>query len=757
MKKRVLMIAAVWLALIALVRLGTDPQELSWAFEGGQGILLTAQQAQEREDAYALRMAQEKQEAAQRAARGEWGKEDLYAGAPETRPGRDDELGLNLMWGEYDVTVTYRSPEPVRVRVVSAGRQPFIEGAEHTLPQGDGAAQIHFILTDSAEQVALACDLPQDAAVTRVTVRSSGAGVFSRDLAAYAALAGAVLTALLLLRGEARRRDALALALTALFASMPLLFDGLYGGHDLFFHLNRVEGIASALRAGQLPARIHASTLLGYGYASGVFYPELFLYLPAVLRNLGVSLCAGMKVLYGLINLAVVCACYASARALLHDRRVALGAAVLYALCPYRLAGLYTRAALGEALAMIFFPLVILAMAEVLTRDARRWPLLALGMTGLLMSHLLSAMFAAVCCALAALCCARRLAREPRRIGAILLAAGLTALCALWFLVPMLDYTLAGGISTSVAIDTSAQAMQPGALLVGFAGAGAGLPEEALDFSYSVGVVPGLALLAGCALLAVRLYAGGLRAAGREDRLCAALLLMGALLLACATPLFPWAWACSLRRPFSTLFMQIQYPWRLVGVAAPMLSLAAAWGYLRDERHRTPMLAVLAAMSVTLGGFAMQMNVQDVPVLLPDGFCDTRIGQYEYTYEGTEKSALVPGEIVVDRAPGFSVGDVHKQGTSLSFTLNAAQGCAYVEVPLLYYPGYRAEADGVPLRVVRGDNNVIRLYGVQEGSGIAVRVWFEAPGLWLGAQALSVLGAALLALSLARMRKRRGV
>ena len=76
--------------------------------------------------------------------------------------------------------------------------------------------------------------------------------------------------------------------------------------------------------------------------------------------------------------------------------------------------------------------------------------------------------------------------------------------------------------------------------------------------------------------------------------------------------------------------------------------------------------------------------------------------------------------------------------------------------PLLYYPGYRAEADGTPLRVARGDNNVVRLYGVPEGSGTAVRVAFEAPGLWLGAQALSALGAVLLSLSLAGMRRRRG-
>ena len=54
---------------------------------------------------------------------------------------------------------------------------------------------------------------------------------------------------------------------------------------------------------------------------------------------------------------------------------------------------LYTRATLGESLAMIFFPMVLLGLYEVLRRDEKRWPLLALGMTGVCMSHLLSTLF----------------------------------------------------------------------------------------------------------------------------------------------------------------------------------------------------------------------------------------------------------------------------------------------------------------------------------------------------------------------------
>ena len=164
---------------------------------------------------------------------------------------------------------------------------------------------------------------------------------------------------------------------------------------------------------------------------------------------------------------------------------------------------------------------------------------------------------------------------------AILLAAGVTALCGLWFYVPMMQYT-ADGISTSVVLNAAENVHVPGSFLVGFAGdAGADAPEL---FAYTIGVVPGLALLLGCALLLARRYAAGRGAFQTEsDILSLSLLALGALALALCTDFFPWTFLCSLRKPFSTFFMQMQFPWRFVSIAAPLLSVSAAWGYLREE------------------------------------------------------------------------------------------------------------------------------------------------------------------------------
>lgn len=756
MAKKLVSVAALWLALAALVFIYTDRDEYTWRYEEDtlSQILIGGEEAERSEQHYQDAMAKEQQAAQARTEAGLWGT-GTYDVEPFL-PAQGEDGGLNLPWGDYDVTVEYDSPVDMELRAVSAGRQTFIQNGAWRLAAGAGTSVYRFTLTDSTSGLLIAGDLAEGAEIQSITVHKAGAGIFSADLAAYAALLGAVLTVLLVLswdtsaRGRMRRRDALMVLGAAAFSCMPLLWGGVFDGHDMLFHLNRIEGIASGLRCGQFPVRIHASTLLGYGYAASEFYPELFLYIPAILRNMGVSLCASVRVFEAGINLLAALSCYVSAKAIFDSRRAAVGASVLYTLCVYRLVNLYTRATLGESLAMIFFPLIIWSLYEVLRRDDGKWPLLALGMTGVCMSHLLSTLFSVLFCAIAAAFSLPKLMREKRRFLAILKAAAITVLCCVWFYVPMMQYS-GDGVSTSVVLDAQENVLQPGGFFVAFAGdMNADIPE---DFAYTIGVVPGLALLVGCALLLVRRYAQGKAAMDGKDRAALALCALGVVALLGATNAFPWEWVCSLRRPFSTFFKQIQFPWRLVGVAVPLLSMAAAWGYLKDDRHASAGAAVIVALCAACSGYTMQCMVQRTPVLDKETFTDTRISQFEYTYVGTEKTALKPGDIRVGGAEGaYSVLEMTKRGTNLTAVIEM-DGGAYIEFPLLYYPGYQAAVNGIPCKVARGTNNMLRVYGTASGQTATVDISFKPPMAWVAAQSVSLLGLALLILSLRRMKR----
>lgn len=764
MKNKAIRIAVIWLLLAAAVFIYTDGDEYTWRYAQGElgEILQTADAAQQAEQDAQAAMREEQRKAQARTDAGIWGNPDMYGDAPETRSARDGEPGLNLMWGTYEVTVNYVSAQPLAVQIVAAGRQPFIEDGLSEFgaaPQG-ASASFTFTLTDSTERVMLACDVPEGGEITGITVKKSGSGVFSADLAAYAALLGGVLTWLALLAfderpvGRARRRDALILVFAAAFASLPCMMSVICDGHDLFFHLNRIEGIAGALRCGQFPARIHTSTLLGYGYAAPQFYPELFLYIPALLRCMGVSVMASVQVFMMLINLATALVCYRSARRIFADRGIALLSTVLYTLSIYRLVNVYTRAAFGEALAMIFFPLLIEAMIEVLTRDEKHWPLLALGMTAVFMSHMLSTMFAVGLCALAAVCCLPRLVREPRRILACVKAAGLTVLCSLGFVAPFLSYSTEG-ISTSVVMQAYQYVQSIGTLMIPFSGGYGETTKVGRALADTAGNHPGAVLLIGCALLLVARYAQGKafyapEQEGKDRRTAVRLLALGVFTLLCSTDFFPWKRLCGLPSPYSTLFMQIQFPWRLIGTASPFLCLAAANGFMADARWRRAGACLAAALCVVFAGYTMTDFASQEPILDQQGYLDSRIVQYEYTYVGTEKDALMVGDIVSGEGE-HEITAYEKHGTNLSFTAEGYMN--YAEVPLLYYPGYKATVNGEACRVARGDNNVVRLYGPFTGETNEVRVWFEEPLSWRAAEAASLAGALLLAWLLTRRRK----
>jgi len=765
MAKRGFQLAALWLLLAALVFVYTDRDEYTWRYGQDELPLLLESRAQAAamQRAADAAFAAEAQRVRERQAAFEWNAGVQYDGAMETLPARDDTPGLNLMWGTYEVSVAYTSPEPLTLSVVSAGRQAFIEDAEIALsaaPQG-GRETFAFTLTDSTQRVMLACDLPEGAQVDSIVVHRRGAGVFSRDLAAFALLIGGVLTGLLVLSwdtrpvGQKRRRDAFVLLCAVLFAGMPALMGRIFDGHDLFFHMNRIEGIASALRCGQFPVRIHASTLLGYGYAAPQFYPELFLYIPALLRNLGVSLTASVQVFMLLIHLASALICYRSARRIFANRNMALLSAVLYTLSNYRLINVYARAAFGEALAMVFFPLMIEAMVEILTRDERKWPLLALSMTCVFMSHLLSTLFAAAFCSLAALCCLPRLVREPVRILACVKAAALTVLCSLFFVVPFLQYS-STEINTNIALNSDLYKLTLGEVMTAFSGATGDAHKAGAALANTIGTHPGLSILLGCALLAAARYAKG-RAlyAGEQGamrRLAVCLGLFGLVALAGATGIVPWKWLGGLPRPISTIARQIQFPWRLVGAATPFLCMAAACGYLGHEKHRAAGAVLALGLCVVFAGYTLGDFAQQNPILGRDDYADTRIRQYEYLYTGTEKGILIPGQVVYgdEEAP---VEAYDKQGTSLTLTLKEGAWGNYLEAPLLYYPGYRAQINGQEATVGAGDNGVIRVYGAFTGGADTVRIWFSEPLAWRVAEGLSLAGFALLAWLLVRRKR----
>lgn len=219
---------------------------------------------------------------------------------------------------------------------------------------------------------------------------------------------------------------------TLLFACV-LFMKVLPLGHDLHFHLYRIGAMAEELEKApfRIPIRILSTSYNHYGYGVPLFYGDLLLYIPAALTALGMEAVTAYKLLMVLIFLSSFAAMHHQIYRSSNSKNFAFLAAVFYILSSYYLLDLCIRMSIGEACACIFLPFVFCSFYNMLYQPQKGdWIYLTIGMSGLILSHNLTAVFTAGILGIWAILQLRRILRR-KTIGSILQAVlvtiGLTA------------------------------------------------------------------------------------------------------------------------------------------------------------------------------------------------------------------------------------------------------------------------------------------------------------------------------------------
>lgn len=230
--------------------------------------------------------------------------------------------------------------------------------------------------------------------------------------------------------------------LTILIAFSPYIRQDLIVGSDYPFHLARIETLAQNLSYGLFPNKVHVDLCYGYGYGVGFFYPDFFLYIPAIFMLLGFSLEVAFKLFAGILLSAIFLSMFYCVYRLTYDRYAALAAAAVFLFSNQVLGSFYYSFTLGTSTALIFIPLAICGMYLFLAQDENPW-ILGLGFTGLLYSHVLSTFLAVIICFILLLIYFKKLFRTPRKIGLLLVTVlSVSALTASFWL-PMLEQLFA--------------------------------------------------------------------------------------------------------------------------------------------------------------------------------------------------------------------------------------------------------------------------------------------------------------------------
>ncbi len=555
----------------------------------------------------------------------------------------------------------------------------------------------------------------------------------------------------------------------AFAASIPLVMSGLCKngtGHDMFFHLMRIAGLAEGFKSGQFPVRIQPGWYNGYGYATSVFYGDVFLWLPAVLHLLGLSLQTAYKVFIFMCNLATFFIAYYSFSRIFKKDGVAFAGATWYTISLYRFINVYVRHAVGEHTAMIFFPLVACALVCLLKEapeTSTGIKTLVIGMTGILQSHMISF---EITVGVMAVICLIYLKRTFRReiLLAFVKSVALTILLNLWFLIPLIDYMKTGTFNANTvseykkSIDIGESGLFIKQLFgIFYKASGVNLPISAgTENEMPLGVGLG-ALIIVATLIAVIVM--NYKHNDKNDNKLSIVATVGTLVaLFLSTLYFPWGKVENIHDVIRYATINIQFPWRFLGIASAFLAFDVCLILTRLKSNRVITVAVwisfvlLAASGTYLlideTRVSLKVQVKDISDL---NTCEPS-GE-EYLPYGTVVDELVYGDIRTT-----NVTYTQWSNDKLHFDAdieNKSNDNGYILAPLLYYKGYVATlSDGfneTELSVTYGDNKRVLVEIPPKAKGKMAVLWSK-PKLWWVGDIVSI--AAILAMSVCTCLKR---
>ena len=238
------------------------------------------------------------------------------------------------------------------------------------------------------------------------------------------------------------RKIIIYILLLAVIGTLPIFMKNLAYGGDLNFHLKRIQAISLNIKNNMIGYPIYIKYLKNFGYASGLFYPDLFLYFPALLNALGIPLFISYRIFLFVIKLLGIISMYFSVKAISKDKKSGIIAMTLYAFASYPFIDMFERGALAETLTIIFIPLVVRGLYEILYGDEKKYYILSFGMLGILYSHVISTYLITFFLILFVLLNVKRL--NKKRILSLIKPVLIFILIGSHFIFPLIEQMISG-------------------------------------------------------------------------------------------------------------------------------------------------------------------------------------------------------------------------------------------------------------------------------------------------------------------------
>lgn len=545
-----------------------------------------------------------------------------------------------------------------------------------------------------------------------------------------------------------KRKDALnnfsyprvALIIVAIAVCLPCFSDFLPNGHDLVFHLERLERVAEELSSGQIPIRNYSDSFNGYGNAWPIFYGDFFYWFPAILYNCMVPLYMAYQIYLIFISLFTVYTSYLMAYRMGDNEWIGVAGSILYSFGAYRICCVWTRAAAGEYAAQAFLPLVVLGMYLIYSSpkvNFKNSAILGIGVAGIFMCHTLTTEFTVMFCVLAAIILWKKTFTKEVFVS-VLLGAFLCLGLVAWQLIPFI-HTMRTIELRNFSIEYMTDIQDHGtylfqALNIFYSAIGSDKLGTQYEMPLSVGVGAISGLLAG--IVSLFSYA---RQRTSEDRMSTekkgilCYFLLGVAAICMSNNFFPWR-TLSLHggKRIALLANACQFSWRYLGIAAVCL-LAVFILVIKENNNSQYGNLVKAVLCGTV-------------ILTMITYCDFL---RTFTYESKEIIVYSNCKNVVDfphflpnngyDSPGKEPADIVLVDGKANID-NKSSDNATFSLPIYAYKNVRVyDIDSnKTMDISSNENGLVQIRVPREYDGV-VEVRYEEPLLWQVSDLVSLL------------------
>lgn len=511
----------------------------------------------------------------------------------------------------------------------------------------------------------------------------------------------------------------LSIAMTAVINTKGII----WGGDDMVYHVGRLISLKSSFQNGVIIPNISSSNFGLIGYGINLFYPWITL-VPMVLISMLVrDPITAYYVGLAFFIFASFGISHYSMKRFSGSEKQAVIFSLIYSLANFRLIDVFSRADLAEYIATVFLPLAFLGFYETFFHDYHKWPILAAGMSLLLLSHVLTTVIVTFFFIVSLIFCWFMSQDYLARIKAGLAAIVTAVLASAIFLFPFL-----AEISYQSYQQPSPYVLKGKPFVKMFSASLINDANRSLDGNiYNIGIVLLIALVLGIFFFK------------SFTKRYKAIYLLSVLSLWMVTDLFPW----KIFQP--TPLNVIQFPFRFLLIATLLLSVVATRIFTKVFASGTPKqskfaigilgIVMLGLWTNSVNG-ALHKNYLTSPnqTIKQSSIKSKQI--YEGYYEQYSPASAQPHIKDIEAHVGYVDGQKitfapSSKGKDIQVTIPNLQKNVRVDLPMIKYRYSTVMINHKPVKIQRSHRGTVSFKTTKNYSKAVIAVGYRiSPLVW---------------------------